>query len=98
MTGLRSGLPARDGIVHSPYVIPLPKPDLLGSSSFALLAWLRLLELEFLVKGVRRDPTVHFSVVSLASHFTPQGEVDLTSSLNYKDRPWNFQGQEGRPG
>ncbi|KAI5382400.1 NADH dehydrogenase subunit 1 (mitochondrion) [Lathyrus oleraceus] len=28
MTGLRSGLPARDRIVHSPYVIPLPKPDL----------------------------------------------------------------------
>lgn len=28
MTGLRSGPPARDGIVHSPYVIPLPNPDL----------------------------------------------------------------------
>lgn len=48
---------------------------------------LRLLELEFLVKGVRRDPTLHFSVVSLASHFTPQGEVDLTSSLTIKIYP-----------
>lgn len=38
-------------------------------------------------KGVRRDPTVHFSVVSLASHFTPQGEVDLTSSLRRKIDP-----------
>lgn len=40
---------------------------------------LRLLELEFLVKGVRRDPTVHFSVVSLASHFTPQDHPGLPS-------------------
>lgn len=48
---------------------------------------LRPLELEFLVKGVRRDPTVHFSVVSLASHFTPQGAVDLTSSLTIKIDP-----------
>ncbi len=36
MTGLRSGPPARDGIVHSPYVIPLPNPDLTLSGELPL--------------------------------------------------------------
>ena len=30
---------------------------------------------------------VHFSIVSLASHFTPQGEVDPMSSLTIKIDP-----------
>lgn len=47
---------------------------------------LRLLELEFL-SWLRRDPTVHFSFVPLASHLTQQGEVDITSSLTIKIDP-----------
>ncbi|KAM7249866.1 hypothetical protein ACFE04_019645 [Oxalis oulophora] len=36
---------------------------------------------------LRRDPTVHFSFVPLASHLTQQGEVDITSSLTIKKNP-----------